>query len=499
MEFIYIIIAFLVAFGFRTSYGLYSKNTLKTFDTYYHIYLINFIRDNTTKELIEYVRFLRPSGINYPWLIHYLLSKIPKKFDNIVEKYINAILDSLFCTFLIVFSFFQTNSIITSMFVGLIYLFLPVTFSILSTGPRISTFTPRVIGEISGNLIFILEYLYLVNNDYSYYVMASFLAIFVFMTSKFSVQSLFIINLFLSIYTLHFELIGLFFIGMIGAIVVSKGRYIAIITQQYKHLRWYFLLNINNNISSSSRNSIIRLIKYIKELNIKKLLYYLNYENTFSILIIKYPVVIIVIYLLFDNYILVNDYFTLFILSFFSVFIIISFKFFAFIGEAERYMNYGFYFLILPVAEYCTKNYFILFALIIIGLIFYILDLKDINIKNNYKFNREDNLINWLNSQDNILNVATVPFSLGGRRIIVETQHNWFYNLPWIDQKEKQVADSFMYKYPFLNLFKLDKFKKKYNIDYVFINENYMLNNGVKKEHLESITKFKISGGIIVC
>lgn len=500
MEAYFLVGIFLVSIVFRTSYRIIAPHEEKNFDTYFHLYLIEFIRRNGTKELIDKKRFIKPASLNYPWLVHLLLSKTPKEFENLIEKFLNAILDSFFALGLAVFAYYQTTSVGVASIVGVLYIFLPITFSIKSTGPRIATFTPRVIGEISGNIIFILEYLYIVNGNFNYYILAAFLSTFVFMSSKFSSQALFLINVFLSFYTWQFELLLLFFIGMAGAIIISKGRYLSIIRQHYRHLKWYFFLNLKNKMPSSDRNNIKVLINYIRDFNIKKLYYYLIYENTFSILVIKYPIILIVIYLIYTDGILINKYFTIFLLSFVSVFVLISFKFFAFIGEAERYMNYSFYFFLLPISEYCVDNYFIVSLLIIYGLIFYGLDLKELYKKKQYLFNRDDNLINWLKTQPNTLNVATIPFHLGkGRRIPLETKHNWFYPVAWRDQKDKDIANSFISKYPFLDLYKIDDFKIEYNIDYVFINKNQIINEGIDAEYLEKITRFEIDGGILVC
>ena len=69
------------------------------------------------------------------------------------------------------------------------------------------------------------------------------------------------------------------------------------------------------------------------------------------------------------------------------------------------------------------------------------------------------------------LNVATVPYyTLGGWRILAETEHNWLYNAGfWTSKADQDELDSLMIKYPVLDLQKVDQLIERYQLDLIFI------------------------------
>ena len=124
---------------------------------------------------------------------------------------------------LYIFLYNITGSDEKALYGSLLYIFTPATFSILGTGPRIKSFTPRLFGEIVGSLTFIFEYLYLDSGDFIFLYFAIFFASLVFLVSKFSLQALMFINLFIILFTQDLYLLLVIFGGFVLAMIYSQG------------------------------------------------------------------------------------------------------------------------------------------------------------------------------------------------------------------------------------------------------------------------------------
>ena len=465
MNYEYIIGLFLFTLFFRSLVRIFFPKLID-FDTYFHLFLIDYIRKNGISNLIETERFIKPFGLNYPWMVHFIFSLFPKKWDSFLEKFFNPILDSLFVVVLYIFIYYVTGLNEKALYGSLLYIFTPATFSILGTGPRIKSFTPRLFGEIVGSLTLIFEYLYLEMGSFIFLFIAIFFASLVFLASKFSLQALVFINVFIILFTQDLYLLSVIIGGFVLAIIYSKGKYLDILKQQLIHLKWYFIQNLKWKMAVSNRNSIKVFINLLKEKNIKGIISYLLFENSFFILIYKIPIVLFVLfYLDFDSIL------DIFIVSGLIIFIISSLKWFLFIGEAERYINYILPFIVLKAV--LIFNFETLIYFIIYGFIYYLLDIVVLK-KITYKKGDLDNdvLINWLNQQNKKLRISTIPFHLGGWRIVQATHHNWLYSAgAFINEKDTRDITNFMISYPFLDINQADKIIDFYNLDYIFYNK----------------------------
>ncbi len=497
IDYLYILGIFIFAFIFRSILRLFFKKDID-FDTYFHLYFIEFIRNNGTKNLIEQKRFIKPFDLYYPWLMHFFISIFPKKFDMFFERFFNPFLDSLFTVFLYIIAFYITGSNNQALIVAILYIFTPVMFTTLSLGPRIKSFTPRLFGEIVGGMMFIFEYLYFLNGNYIYLVLAIVFSGLAYLSSKFSVQAIVFISIFLFLSTFDMEYLVVLVGGFILSMVLSRGKYLEVLKQQAVHLKWYFIRNIQGKTSVSNRNSIKELVGHFKNKRYKKIVGALLFQNTYIIILTRFPLVYVALYFVYEGYITNStleliDYF---IISSFIIFFISSLKWFLFIGEAERYINYMVFFILLKVTLFFEENTLYLLLFIIYGIIFYILDF--ILLRKTNKNNIDDKLILWLNNQEKDLKIATVPYHLGGWRIVESTKHDWLFYIRWLDKREKDFFDkNFLHKYPFLDINKADKIIDEYNLDYIFYNKQALDKNyGEKYEIPINLKQIQISENI---
>jgi hypothetical protein len=498
MNFMYIALLFMFAIIFRSLLRIKFSKAIDS-DTYYHLYLINYIRKFGLSILIEKKRFIKPFGLNYPWMMHLFISFFPKKFNMFFERFFNPFLDSLFTLFLYGITFNITDSNTQALIVTILYIFTPAMFTTLSSGPRIKSFTPRLFGEIVGVMMFIFEYLYFVNDNYIYLVLAIIFAEFAYLSSKFTVQAIVFISIILFLFTFDIEYLVVLFSGFLLSIILSRGKYLEVLKQQLQHLKWYFIRNIQGKMSVSDRNSFKILIEYFKTKIYKKIVSTLLFHNTFIIVLTRFPLVYLALYFIYESYntngiLELLDYF---IISSFIIFFISSLKWFLFIGEAERYLNYAVFFVLLKVTLFFEEHLFYLYAFIVYGLLFYILDFFLLNKKSN-NISNDDLLISWLNNQTKELNIATIPYHLGGWRIVYDTKHNRLFMGGW-SIENKALFSKYEKKYPFLDINKADKIIDEYNLDYIFYNKQALDKNyGEKYEIPTNLKQIQISENIFV-
>lgn len=498
MEYLYFFFIFILVFLFRSLLRFFFKKSID-FDTYFHLYLIEFIRNNGTRNLIEQKRFIKPFGLNYPWMMHFFISLFPRKFDTFFERFFNPFLDSLFTVLLYIVTFYITESNNQALIVAILYVFTPAMFTTLSLGPRIKSFTPRLFGEIVGGMMFIFEYLYFINGNYIYLVLAIIFAGFAYLSSKFSVQAIFFISFFLFFFTFNIEYLAVLFGGFVLSMILSRGKYLEVLKEQFEHLKWYFIKNIQGQMSVSNRNSLKLLVDYFKTKRYKKIILSLLFKNTFIIILSRFPLVYLSLYFIYESYKVTNSFALLdyFIISSFIIFFISSLKWFLFIGEAERYLNYMAFFVLLKVSFLFEEQSFYVYVFIAYGLVFYIFDFVLLKIrKHSALFN--ELLIKWLDEQKKDLRIATIPYHLGGWRLTYETEHDWLYANLWLNKSEKEFFEkNFFYKYPFLDINKADKIIDEYNLDYIFYNKQALDENyGKKYEIPTNLKQIQISENI---
>lgn len=497
MEMLNISLLFLFSLFFRFFLRFIYKKDID-FDTYFHLFLINHLRINGIQNMIETKRFIKPFGLNYPWMMHFFISLFPKKFDMLFERFFNPFLDSLFTISLYIVTYYITDSNNQALIVAILYLFTPAMFTTLSLGPRIKSFTPRLFGEIVSSMMFIFEYLYFLNDNYLFLILAIVFSGFAYLSSKFSVQAIVFMSIFLFLFTFDIEYLVVLIGGFILSMILSRGKYFEVLKQQVEHLKWYFIKNIQGEMSVSKRNSLKVLVEYLKNKKYKKIIGALLFQNTFVIILTRFPLVYLALYFIYDDYIIngkleLVDYF---IISSFIIFFISSLKWFLFIGEAERYINYMVFFIILKVSFFLEENILYLVVFMICGIIFYILDFI-LLWKETNKNSVNDELINWLNYKNKELKIATIPYHLGGWRIVESTKHNWLYGVFFIDDNDTKTLNSYTKKYPFLDINKADKIIDEYNLDYIFYNKQALDKNyGEKYEIPFNLKQIQISENI---
>lgn len=315
------------------------KNSISS-DGYFHLYIKNHIdifRDDSKKVS----RLMLPHKITYPYLFHYLISFIPKKYDLEIDKYSSLIFDTL----MIISAYFTFLYISSSYEIAILGAFVLAVSPVLlrvSNAPRAYNVTPRVFGEFL--FVVFIEGLVLFKFDanYMWIIMSVVSGIFILLSSKFTNQALLFFSLgFLAIGEhLMFEVL---FISVIVAVIFFKRDFFDSIYGQVKHSIFYFKYNQKKYLWTT-RLSFADYLKLIKtKLKDKLFLQWIYQENAwYHQVVFVYWSVIVIFYLYFtqESSSDLIDYMIMWLVISSILMLITSFKYFMFLGEAERYMEH---------------------------------------------------------------------------------------------------------------------------------------------------------------
>ncbi|UAA39680.1 hypothetical protein KIH87_04800 [Paraneptunicella aestuarii] len=458
---------FVFSFLFRAFPRILFKKVNNT-DTYFHLYLIDFLKENGSSEMIERERFARPFVIGYPWLLHRVISFFPRASFSYIERFFNPLFDSIFAVVFVLFGIQLGVDIPTLVLGGIIYLFTPLTFSNFGTGPRVTTFTPRLFGEVIGGCSFFCLYLYYFTGQVWYLVAAVALSSILYMTSKFSVQALVFINVSLSIVTFRLEPLLVIFLSFLLCMAYTKGFYLKLLHQHLGHLKVYLQEVLAGRVPISERNNFKILWDHIRSGNWKKAFIHLLIFNSYFAVIYKSPILVLAIYAMWFSFGSIGDY--IFIAAG-IVFLLTSLKWFLFIGEAERYLNYILFFPILSVLLSDLFSLWVYGVIIAYGALYYFVDIYVLYTKSS-KFggDQNDRFIDYLKGIKEKKNIATIPYHLGCWRVVYETQHNWWGPNVFPGNKEEEEKNKLYWvKYPFLNIETIGQFMSDYKLDCTYL------------------------------
>jgi hypothetical protein len=422
----------------------------------------------------------------HPFLYHWILSFFSTEKLFAISKYLNPIIDALYSVSVVILTYVLSMDWQVSFLVGIVYLTCPMWFSVFSIGPRIKSFTPRLISEIGVNLFFIIVLLPIP------FVIKIFLAIiigaFVLLSSKFGIQAIVFLSIIISITDTNLLIIELLSASILFSIIITRGQFLKNLKEQYLHLKWYFISNLNKSMPASNRNNLFLLFQKNKTDNkikyLLKIIFRLLKKNSFTGVILKLPIIVVFYY----YYIFFNDlvgesnlfFMANVIISATILFVITNIRYFLFLGEAERYLNHISFFLTYFVVYSTVKlNFiFIVYFLALYGLIFLLLEffLYD-KLSNKFKSKNkdaiEDEVILFLNNIKKH-NILCYPFgAIGFWRIMYQTKHKLLYPITCKDEFIKKYEDNYNDKYPFANLEKVDLMNADFGLDLLIIDTSY--------------------------
>jgi len=414
-----------------------------------------------------------------PYLWHWIIGFFSITFINKHQKYWNPFLDSLFAILIYFISLnlgLSNNEAVLSY--GL-YLFTPMWFSRLAIGPRINSFTPRLSGEIAGNLFFIVTCLPIDAPYWVLLILGVLFASYVLASSKFGIQVLFFITPIVSVFLLSWFPIFTLAIAFVIILIASKGKFLKSLKQQINHLKNYFLINLSKEVYASTRNMFdeeYKLKTDEKLLNyFLRLLVLLTLRNSYTGVLIKLPLLwISFVFLLLAPDLNILDLYWEPVAAALVVYFLTNIPKLLFLGEAERYLNYVAFFIILStVMIFGSINNLWLFLLLFYGINYLAVEgivLPILNKKSSLMEIENKKIINYLATMEKSV-VLCFPYSAGGgySQIMANTPHYTLDHTKSSDEFSRKLKTKYGAKYPFIDLNKINNLRDEFGVKILIV------------------------------
>ena len=303
-------------------------------------------------------------------------------------------------------------------------------------------------------------------------------------TSKFGVQVIFFILPIYSFVASDFYPILAIFISLLFLIIISRGKVLFQLKRQFTHLYEYFIYN--NSVKNPNRDKNKFLIPKLKHLSnpaeLKSFLRNYLFYNSYTIVLIKFPIFIIYITLLLLNIFGVTNNFylddsTSLILITTSIFFFTSFKNFLFLGESERYLNHIGVIIIIATIKNLQLNgrLDIAYFIVLYGIIFWLLELflfqKFTN--NDIRALADIEIEEILQKNEYSRVVLSIPYhNFSVYRLMLNTKHFSIFPYHMTEEVRAKFYVNFEYKYPFLDLKKLSEIVEFTNCSCIILDVN---------------------------
>lgn len=319
-------------------------------DHAYHYKLSNLIRENRHFPIANFEKIYSYFNI-YPQLYHVFCSFIPNEFllkkANVINYVIMLFIILAFELFAYdIFKDYFLDASFAFLFASLLFIITPITYAVWNA--KFMGLSARAFGLLSGHLFGYACFYYLMGLEWEYsalyqigiYILLTCIVIVLLVGSMFAFQFYIFSSFFLSICTLHFEflLLGVFAVSFqcITNFQLAKHFWKA----QYHHKRNYFKY-IAPTWQLAARPSIWR--DFVYDFWIKKDKAYFLGNPVIEILLgASLNIFVFFFYLFFgDKYDPIQWNLFLVLAASFFAFFVTSLRFGRFLGEPQRYIEFG--------------------------------------------------------------------------------------------------------------------------------------------------------------
>jgi hypothetical protein len=479
---------FFIAFIFRY---LIARKAPIDFDTYGHLYFAKEVKKQKVGPFGKIkLNVVGNEGYSHPFLWHWLIGIFPILKVLKYQKLINPFIDSIFTVFIFYISTqigFSQNESLTA---AIIYIFTPMWFSRMAIGPRISSLTPRLFSEILSNIFFIVTLLPLGLPYWIVIIIGAMISCMALVSTKFGIQALFFLTPVISLLTKNSIPVYALICGLLLSILISKKKILYSFKEQYFHLREYYSKNISGKTPISNRNSIKHFWISLGERHkgtkkkLMAIIQYLLTRNSYTSVLFKMPILIIIILLFFNNIyetgIVVPNYLIMPVIGSVIIYLIINMKRFLFLGEAERYLNHIAFFIIMSLLFFSSKMnmMWILNYLLGYGFLYWFFETLFLSklIPSNLSIQKcSDEIKSYLQNENTQLTILSYPYHCCGGfyRLMLETTHSTIFD--YLDNTVKGNQSCWYSDiYPFVKLDVVDKMHDELGVNFLIIDNKQL-------------------------
>lgn len=490
------------------------RSSVTRFDAYGHMYFAKEIKRQRTGVFGEIIlNIVGSTGFIQPFLWHWLVARFP--IDRVVrfQRWINPMLDALFALAIYFIVLWCGLGKVYALYASALYICTPMFFSVVSKGPRISSFTPRLSSELATNLFFVVSLLPLGLPEWAAITIAAVLAAFVILASKFGLQALLFITPLVSLLLLTPDPLLSMMLGFVGVLAVSRGKFWASVSAQVKHLVWYCKKNLKGEMPISRRNSFKALFQMDpskgKITNLLNIAYQMATVNSYTSVLVKMPVLLAVLGLYIVAWqtegVQIEYTYLMPVLAGVIVFFVINYPPFLFLGEAERYLNHVAFFIVLAVVQLSVElsTHWVLWSVLGYGVLYWFAEVLFLGRyaskamgANNKAFGE---IIDHLVSVNTPLVVLVYPYVSGGGvyRVMLETDHKVIFVFGISEEFSKTFDREYADTYPYVKLNQLDRMSEDLGVNCVVVFKKALENKGLGQwEPLPEWQKMDLGGSV---
>ena len=494
-----------------TSRAMIARNADATFDVDGHLYFAKTLSEQHRGPFDDItLQVVGASGFSQPFMWHWLVGWFDQRCIRRHQAWINSIVDSIFAVLSYVLMLQAGYGEHVALFAVAMYLLTPMWFSSLAIGPRIAGFTPRLSSEVATNLFFAATLLPIDLPAPAVLLLAAALATFVLSSSKFGVQALMFLTPLICLFAQRWLPLVALLLAVASLFVASRGRALRQLNAQISHLAWYFRENLAGRMHVSNRNSFDALVKPSEASNreyVVKLVYRMVSENSYTSVLIKLPVLLMVIPVC-ATWLMRSDggnasLLAAPVIAAVILLLVVNLRPMLFLGESERYLNHVAFFIALCAAQHASAHgsEWVLWALMGYGLIYWLFEsfgltrLKPAEFKERKL--QDASVLQDLRQLPEPTVVLCYPYHAGSGvyRIMSETPHHVVFCFGTSAEFSAHFNRRYAADYPYVRLDHLDEMADDYRIGYLVLDRRALKTRGLEPLRLSARWTARAVGG----
>lgn len=420
-------------------------------------------------------QFIIEGYFDYPPIFPFLLSFFKKKTIEKFQGLVAPFFDSLNNLLIFWVAFYFTNDFRIGLLAQAIYTFTPLV--VLEN----SSLTPRSLGYLNFNLAFLSSLIYTQTNSFTYLLLSILFTTLIFLSHRFAMQALLFISVFFSLYNQNYFFIGVFLLGFILALIVTKGYYLRVLKGHLYNIYFWipnrqyrFAHQVRSSIDTGKKQDFVEIV-YIM----------LSKLAPISLLATNFWVIsaFIIIAIQLFGFSFLNmeipyyiNLFTEWTIFFYILCIpILMISYLRCIGEGYRYLEM----ITLPASivsswlffqflntDYSYLSTIVFFTLLIFGFLLIIYSHRKIIKDRNRSITPQmESVFNFLNKQKEIFRIICIPHQ-NTINVLYHTKHEVFVNA------DNKGLLSIIGVYPVIK-WPLQDTIKKYNLNLIFLKESF--------------------------
>jgi hypothetical protein len=331
-------------------------------DAWFHLHASEEIRRNKHRMPKSLGGFLIRTPFDYPPLVHFILSFMSRGRRERLEPFFGSTVDTIQVIVLFLFTHYISGSYEIAFVSGILFSFFPL---LVKVDARVFFLSPRPVGELFGSLAILFSLLFVWFNDIPSMILGMVFLSLVLLSSKFGSQAMIFIYVILAIILLNPYLLLILLGGYGIALLISLGHYLKVISGHVRHSRFYRRTLVHKHSWAKQISASGGAIATQEKVGPKALAVSLLKNPIFFALTHAPLIVIILIAGIMDFGAFSNEAVNLsllaWVLASFIPVLVVSLRPLRFLGEAERYLEYG----VIPL---CALVPIILYELSSVGL-----------------------------------------------------------------------------------------------------------------------------------